>query len=196
MTKKAKDKRQEMSIFLSAAVIAALICMVGLTGVANAGKTAKEIDASVEAAMDRFYKMVENAAEVASNAKGLVVMPNVKKAGLIVGGEYGEGALKIDGKTVDYYRVISGSVGFQIGVEAKDIIIAFNTDEVLNKFRNSKGWEAGVDGNVAFITVGGGGSATTRNVNEPIVGYVFDVKGLMGDISLKGAKFSKIEPAP
>jgi lipid-binding SYLF domain-containing protein len=104
--------------------------------------------------------------------------------------------LKIDGKTVDYYRIVSGSLGLQIGAEAKDIILAFNTDEVLNKFRNSKGWEAGVDGNVAFITVGSGGSATTRNVNEPIVGYVFDVKGLMGDISLKGAKFSKIEPAP
>jgi len=77
-------------------------------------------------------------------------------------------------------------------------IICFDFTDVnlfLNKFRASKGWEAGIDGNVAIIAVGGGGSATTRNVNEPIVGYVFDVKGLMGDISLKGAKFSKIDPA-
>ncbi len=196
MTQKAKFKRDEFSHLLSTALVAVLICIVGFTGVANAGKTAKEIDASVDAAMDRFYKMVENAAEVVGNAKGLVIMPNVKKAGLIVGGEYGKGALRISGQTVDYYRVISGSLGFQIGVEAKDIVLAFNTEEVLNKFRNSKGWEAGVDGNVAFIAVGGGGSATTRNVNEPIVGYVFDVKGLMGDISLRGAKFSKIDPAP
>lgn len=196
MATKAKVKRQEFSFFLSAAVIAVLFCTVGFTGIANADKTAKEIDASVDAAMDRFYKMVENAADVVSNAKGLVIMPNVKKAGLIVGGEYGKGALRMDGKSVAYYRIISGSLGLQIGVQAKDIILAFNTDEVLEKFRNSKGWEAGVDGNVAFITVGGGGSATTRNTNEPIVGYVFDVKGLMADISLKGAKFTKIEPAP
>ena len=196
MISKARIKREETSFLSSAAVVAILICIVGFTGIANAEKTAKEIDASVDAAMDRFYKMVENAEEVVSNAKGLVIMPNVKKAGLIVGGEYGKGALRLDGKTVDYYRIISGSLGFQIGVQAKDIILAFNTDEVLDKFRNSKGWEAGVDGNVAFIAVGGGGSATTRNVNEPIVGYVFDVKGLMGDISLRGAKFTKIEPGP
>jgi lipid-binding SYLF domain-containing protein len=196
MAPKAKTKRNVISIFWSTVVLVGLIYTVGFAGVANAGATAKEIDASADAAMDRFYKMVENAAKIVSNAKGLLVMPNVKKAGLIVGGEYGKGTLRIDGKTVDYYRVISGSAGLQIGVEAKDIILAFNTDEVLNKFRNSKGWEAGVDGNVAFITVGGGGSATTRNVNEPIVGYVFDVKGLMGDISLKGAKFSKIDPEP
>ena len=117
----------------------------------------------------------------------------MKKAGLIIGGEYGTGALRIDGKTVGYYRIVSGSVGFQIGAEAKDMILAFMTDEVLNKFRTSKGWEAGVDGNVAIVTVGGGNSVTTRNVKEPISGFVFDVKGLMGDISLKGAKFSKID---
>ena len=76
------------------------------------------------------------------------------------------------------------------------MILAFMTDEVLNKFRTSKGWEAGIDGNVVIINVGGGCAAATRNVNEPIVGYVFDVKGLMGDLSLKGAKFSKIDPAP
>lgn len=155
--------------------------------------TAKEIDASVDAALDRFYAQVEGAKEFAKEAKGLLVMPNVKKAGFIVGGEYGTGALRIDGQSVAYYNTISGSVGFQIGAQAKDIIIAFMTDESLKGFQASKGWEAGVDGNVAIITVGGGSSVTTRNVNEPIVGFVFDVKGLMGDISLKGAKFSQID---
>jgi lipid-binding SYLF domain-containing protein len=189
-------KKVEISnVFLMAAFLAAVISVVGISSMAHAAATAKEIDASVDAALDRFYKQVKGADEVARSAKALLVMPNVKKAGFIVGGEYGKGALRIDGKTVGYYRIVSGSVGFQIGAQAKDMILAFMTDEVLNKFRTSKGWEAGIDGNVAIITVGGGGAATTRNVNEPIVGYVFDVKGLMGDISLKGAKFSKIDPA-
>ncbi len=189
-------KRAEFSnVFLIAALLAVVISVVGISPIVFAAATAKEIDASVDAAMDRFYKQVKSADEVVRNAKGLLVMPNVKKAGFIVGGEYGKGALRIDGKTVGYYRVVSGSVGFQLGVEAKDMILAFMTDEVMNKFRASKGWEAGIDGNVAIIAVGGGGAATTRNVNEPIVGYVFDVKGLMGDISLKGSKFSKIDPA-
>ena len=189
-------KKAEISIVIMIGVVlSVVISVVGISTIAHAAATAKEIDASVDAAMDRFDKQVKDADKVVRNAKGLLVMPNVKKAGLIVGGEYGKGALIIEGRTVGYYKILSGSVGFQLGVEAKDMILAFMTDEVLNKFRTSKGWEAGIDGNVALITVGGGGSASTRNVNEPIVGYVFDVKGLMGDISLKGAKFSKIDPA-
>ena len=193
MKTRTNTKRVEISTaFLIALLFATVVSIGGFSQIAFA-KTAKEIDASVDAAMDRFYKQVQGADEAARNAKGLLIMPNVKKAGVIIGGEYGKGALRIDGKTVGYYRIVSGSVGFQIGAEAKDMILAFMTDDVLNKFRASKGWEAGIDGNVAIITVGGGGAATTRNVNEPIVGYVFDVKGLMGDISLKGAKFSKID---
>jgi lipid-binding SYLF domain-containing protein len=184
-----------LNVFLIAALIAAIISVAGFAQIAHAAETAKEIDAGVDAALDRFHKQVKGADEAARNAKGLLIMPNVKKAGLIIGGEYGTGALRIDGKTVGYYKIVSGSVGLQIGVEAKDMILAFMTDEVLNKFRASKGWEAGIDGNIAIISVGGGGAATTRNVNEPLVGYVFDVKGLMGDLSLKGAKFSKIDPA-
>jgi len=178
-----------------AVLLSIVISVFGISTIGHAAATAKEIDASADAALDRFYKQVKGADEVVRNAKGLLVMPNVKKAGFIVGGEYGKGALRIGGQTVGYYRVVSGSVGFQLGVEAKDMILAFMTDDVLSRFRSSKGWEAGIDGNVAIIAVGGGGSATTRNVNEPIVGYVFDVKGLLGDISLKGAKFTKIDPA-
>jgi lipid-binding SYLF domain-containing protein len=195
MKTRTKVKKAEISILcMISALLSVIIPMVGISTTAHAAATAREIDASADAAMDRFYKQIESADKVVQNAKGLLIMPNVKKAGLIVGGEYGKGALRIEGKTAGYYRVVSGSIGFQLGFEAKDIILAFMTDEVLNQFRDSKGWEAGLDGNVAFIAVGGGGSATTRNVNEPIVGYVFDVKGLLGDISLKGAKFSKIDP--
>jgi lipid-binding SYLF domain-containing protein len=195
MKTRTKVKKAEISILcMISALLSVIIPMVGISTTAHAAATAREIDASADAAMDRFYKQIESADKVVQNAKGLLIMPNVKKAGLIVGGEYGKGALRIEGKTAGYYRVVSGSIGFQLGFEAKDIILAFMTDEVLNQFRDSKGWEAGLDGNVAFIAVGGGGSASTRNVNEPIVGYVFDVKGLLGDISLKGAKFSKIDP--
>lgn len=194
-TRTSKKSTQISYVFLMTALFAATLSFSAFSQIASAAATAKEIDASADAALDRFYKQVKGADELSRHAKGLLIMPDVKKAGFIVGGEYGKGALRIDGKTVGYYRVVSGSVGFQLGAEAKDMILVFMTDEVLNNFRASKGWEAGIDGNVAIIVVGGGGSATTRNVNEPIQGYVFDVKGLMGDISLKGAKFSKIDPA-
>jgi lipid-binding SYLF domain-containing protein len=154
---------------------------------------AEEIDASANVATRRFYKQVDGAEEFVRSAKGLLVMPGVKKAAFIIGGEYGEGALRIGGETVDYYNIVSGSVGFQIGVEAKDIIIAFMTQEALDGFRASSGWEAGLDGNVALITIGAGERVDTRTIKDPIVGFVFDVKGLMADISFKGAKFTKLD---
>ena len=156
-------------------------------------KTAKEIDASVDVAIERFYKQVKGASEFVKASKGMLVMPNVIKGAFIIGGEYGEGALRIGGESVDYYNTISGSIGFQIGGEAKDIILLFMTDEVLKQFRASKGWEAGVDGNVALITIGAGERADTTTLKDPIVGFVFDAKGLMADISLKGAKFTKLD---
>ena len=154
---------------------------------------AEEIDASANVATRRFYKQVDGAEEFVRSAKGLLIMPGVKKAAFIIGGEYGEGALRIGGKTVDYYNIVSGSVGFQIGVEAKDIIIAVMTQEALAGFRASSGGEAGVDGNVALITIGAGERVDTRTIKDPIVGFVFDVKGLMADISFKGAKFTKLD---
>lgn len=154
--------------------------------------TAKELNSEADAALKRFEANVKDANEVIQRAKGMLILPSVKKGAFIVGGEYGRGVLRIGGKTVDYYSMISGSIGFQIGGEARDILIAFMTDDALKKFRDSKGWEAGVDGNVALVNMGGGESAISAMADNPIVAFVFDVKGLMADISLKGAKFNKL----
>ena len=127
-------------------------------------------------------------------AEGVLVMPDVLKVGLIVGGEYGEGALRVGGKTVSYYNLASGSVGLQIGGQATDFVILFMTDEALKQFQAGNGWEVGVDGNVALVHFGGGERLDLIRMHDPIIGFVFDVKGLMVDISLKGAKFSKVTP--
>ena len=101
----------------------------------------------------------------------MLVMPKVVKAGLIVGGEYGEGALRIDRKSAGYYNLASGSVGFQIGAQEKDIVILFMTDEAIEKFKNTRGWEAGVDANVAMATVGAGNRIDFTKMYDPIVAY-------------------------
>jgi lipid-binding SYLF domain-containing protein len=185
--KKSVISRQFMRLML-------LIPLVSLILAGSAfAKTAEEIDASVNAALDRFYKQVAGAREFVKSAKGILVMPNVVKGAFIIGGEYGEGALRIDGKTVAYYNTISGSIGFQIGGESKDIILCFMTEKALEDFRASKGWEAGVDGNVALINIGAGERADTTTSKDPIVGFVFDAKGLIADLSLKGAKFTRLD---
>ena len=173
-------------------LVLTFICII-TAGESSYAATAKEIDVSVNVALERFYKQVSGAKEFVQSAKGMLIMPNVKKAGFFLGGQYGEGALRVGGKTVAYYNLVSGSYGLTFGAQAMDIIIVFMTDEALKQFRTSEGWEAGVDGNVALITVGAGKRLDTTTARDPIVGFVFDVKGLMLDVSLKGAKFTKLD---
>jgi lipid-binding SYLF domain-containing protein len=155
-------------------------------------RTAKEIDVSVDVALNRFSNEVPGAQEFLKNAKGVLVIPNVIRVGFGFGGEYGEGALLVDGKTVDYYSLGAGSFGFQIGAQSKNVVIIFMDETALTTFRDSLGWRAGVDGSVALIDIGAGGSVDTKNIQHPIVGFVFGLKGLMFNLSLEGSKFTKL----
>ena len=166
----------------------------GLLATISYAKTKGEINAGVNAATNRFKKQVKGANEYLKVAKGVLVMPNVTKAGFIVGGQYGQGALKVGGKTADYYSLAAGSVGWQIGAEKSDMIIIFVTEEALKKFRNSDGWEAGADAEVTMIAAGVDLPISTLVSQHPIMGFVIDQKGLMAGVSVKGAKFTKIRP--
>ena len=154
--------------------------------------TAKEIDVSVDVVLDRFKNDVKGADGYLASAKGVLVLPNVVRVGFFFGGEYGEGALIVDGKTVDYYSTAAGSFGFQFGAQSKDIVIIFMEENALTKFRDSLGWSAGVDGSIVIVDKGAGGSLDTENVKDPIVGFVFGLKGLMLNLSLEGSKFTKL----
>jgi lipid-binding SYLF domain-containing protein len=153
-----------------------------------------EIDSSVSAAMARFNKEIKGGSEYLKAAKAALVMPNITKAGFIVGGQYGQGALQINNKTVQYYSLAAGSLGWQIGAEKYDMVILFMTDEALSKFRKSEGWEAGVDAEVTLIQVGAEFSVETLRSQHPVIGFVFDQKGLMAGVSVRGAKFTPIKP--
>jgi len=175
-------------------LVAAIGLTLALSSVTIAyAASAREINTSVDVALERFYKEVKGAKEFAKNAKGLLIFPGVIKAGLALAGEYGEGALRVGGKTVAYYNIAAASFGLTIGAQKKDIIIAFMTDEALRQFRVSEGWEAGVDGNVALMDIGAGTRLDTTIMRDPIVGFVFGAKGLMADVSLKGSKLSRLD---
>ncbi len=157
-------------------------------------RTAAEINASVDAALGRFAKQVKGSTELLRNAKGVLVFAGVVKAGVGVGAEYGEGALRIGGKTVAYYSFASASVGLQLGIQRKDIIILFLQDQALKQFRASEGWQVGVDGSIVLVDVGTQGSIDTSKLNKPIVGFVVGQKGLMYNLTLEGSKISKLSP--
>lgn len=153
-----------------------------------------EIDLYVQEALADFYKQSSAGRELASRAKGMLVFPKIYKAGFWVGGEYGEGALRIGGNTVGYYNIASASLGLQLGVQRKSQIILFMTDDALQKFRNSQGWEAGVDGSVAIASFGAGEAIDTKTIQQPIIGFIFSNKGLMYNLTIEGAKITPIQP--
>ena len=156
-------------------------------------ESAKEIDIRVDAALQRFYKEVGGGRALAKAAKGILVFPSVIKAGFGIGGEYGEGALRIGGKTAAYYSTAAASIGFQFGAQTKTVILMFLKRKALRKFRASDGWEAGVDGSVNLIKVGAGGSIDSNNIHDPIVGFVLTNKGLMFNLTLEGSKFTELD---
>lgn len=156
-------------------------------------KSAGEIEAGVNSTLQRFYREIGGAQDLVSQAAGVLIFPTVLKAGFGIGGEYGEGALRIGGRTRGYYNTVSASVGFQLGAQARSVIIIFMTDEALAKFRRTDGFKIGVDGSVALVTLGAGGSIDTNQISSPVLGFILDSKGLMYNLTLEGSKISRIQ---
>ncbi|MGF7135695.1 lipid-binding SYLF domain-containing protein [Paraburkholderia sp. EB58] len=153
----------------------------------------QSIDASVDGTMSRLFQTVPGSRELVSKARGVLVFPSVIQAGLIVGGQYGEGSLKVGGSTVGYYSTVSGSFGLTAGAQSKAIIFLFMTQDALDKFRNTDGWSAGGDASVALVKMGANGSIDTTTATAPVEVFVMTNTGLMGDISINGTKVSRLK---
>jgi lipid-binding SYLF domain-containing protein len=179
-----------MQISKLAIGILALLAIGWLTTAASAGP--REIDADARATLDEFYNRVGGSRELVHRAAGVLVFPTVIKAGFIWGGEYGEGKLFAHGRPPRYYNIVSGSFGFQLGAQAKSVIIVFMTPEALESFAAKDGWKIGVDGSVAVIVVGVGGDIDTNTITSPAVAFIQDQKGLMYNLTLEGSKISRI----
>jgi lipid-binding SYLF domain-containing protein len=156
--------------------------------------SAAEIDRDANNTLHSFVNQVPGARELANKAAGILVFPSVVKAGIGLGGEYGEGIMLNQQKVVGYYNLISASFGFQLGVQERSVIIMFMTQDALNQFDRVAGWKVGVDGSVAIITVGIGGSIDTDKITQPVIGFIIDQKGLMYNLTLEGSKISRINP--
>jgi lipid-binding SYLF domain-containing protein len=102
--------------------------------------------------------------------------------------------MRIGGRTVAFYNVLSASIGFQLGAQARSVIIMFMTPQALGNFQRIDGWRAGVDGSVVLVAVGAGGSIDTDKITNPVVGFILDSKGLMYNLTLEGSKISRIYP--
>ena len=153
----------------------------------------RQIDLDVDAAIEKFKQEIGGGEEFLPKVKGYLVFPNVIKAGLIFGGKYGEGALRIDGKTKYFYEMTAASIGFQAGAQKYSMLIAFLTDTALNNFINSNGWEAGLDSTITVSDWGKSIDLTSYSFEKPIVAFIYGEKGLMASVSFAGTKFRRLD---
>lgn len=178
---------------LVATVMAAGCTTTGTSASKDPVAKKQEIDAGVDGALNRLFSSNAGARDLAQRAQGVLVFPRVISAGLVVGGEYGEGALRSKGATVGYYSTSQASVGLTAGGQSKAVIIMFMTPEAYNKFVSSKGWTAGADANVAVAKIGADGRLDTLTSQQPVIAFVQTNAGLMFDVSVNGAKISKLD---
>ena len=155
--------------------------------------SASEIDRDADLAIELLMREIDDSRLILNQAYGYLIFPRVLKVGIGIGLETGEGVLKLSELSTDYFRISSGSFGFQVGAQAKAIVIAFMTEDILKNFQNNPGWKIGVDGTVTIIDQGMGQSIDTDNILDPIVAFIFDSRGLMYSLTLEGSVFNKLD---
>jgi lipid-binding SYLF domain-containing protein len=185
------DKRS----FLAGGLLAVLAAACTTTSTTSGDSAAKRgsIDASVDSALSKLYAQAPGSREMTGKAKGVLVFPSVVSAGLGVGGSYGQGALRVGGKTAGYYSTTAASVGLLAGADSKAVYLLFMTQEALDKFRASSGWTAGADASVTMLKVGASAAVDTQTAQQSVVGYALSNAGLMANLSLDGTKINKLD---
>ena len=106
-------------------VVACIIALnAGLSSSALAA-SAKEIDTGVDESIVKFEKEVKNGKNFLDSSKGILVFPRVLKGGAGFGGEYGEGALRVAGKS-PYTPNIMPSVAKDADDRARSVLMVLH----------------------------------------------------------------------
>jgi len=155
--------------------------------------TAEDLDRTSAEALNALYKTSPVTKDIAARAKGILVFPNIIKAGLVFGGSYGEGVLMKDAKVVDYYNSVTGSWGLQAGAQSYGYAVFLMTDKAVAYLKKSHGWEIGVGPTVVVVNEGMAKNLTSSTLKESAYAFIFDQQGLMVSLSIEGTKISRIK---
>jgi lipid-binding SYLF domain-containing protein len=159
------------------------------------GKTdAAELQGASQAALDKLYSTTQLAKELGPKAQATLVFPKVTKAGLGIGGQYGEGSLLKNGTAVAYYKTTGASFGLQAGGQQYGYAMFFMKAKALDDFVNASGFEVGVGPSVVLVDEGKAKTMTSTTMKEDIYAFVFGQKGLMAGLGVQGNKITKITP--
>jgi lipid-binding SYLF domain-containing protein len=158
--------------------------------------SASQIDRSATQALTSLYKNVPGAKALGDKSVGVLVFPSIVKGGFIIAGQYGDGALRKNGKTAAYYRSLAASYGFQAGIQAYGYVLFFLDNASLQYLDNSAGFELGTGPSLVVLDQGFGKNLSTTTLQSGIYAFIFDQKGLMGGVGIQGSKITKINPNP
>lgn len=179
-------------LFISLAVVA-LIGSACATIDPDSAAQRRSIDAQTDEALATLSAKVPGSSELVAKARGVLVFPSVMTAGLVIGGSWGEGELRSGGATIGYYSTGRASAGVIAGADSKAIYVLFMTQEALDKFKKGYGWTVGADAAITVLRNGADASVDTQSGQHPVVAYVLAKSGLLVDVSLEGAKVSRVD---
>ena len=189
-------KRVTAVIAVGFTVAAMSVAFNGVTAPAALAASASAIDRDAKASLDKLYKHTPGAKALADKAVAVLVFPSIVKGGFIIAGQFGDGALRKNGKSVAYYRSLAASYGFQAGVQEFGYVLFFMDDASLQYLNNSDGWELGVGPSLVVLDAGFGKNLSTTTLQKGVYAFIFDQKGLMGGAGIQGSKITRINPNP
>jgi len=187
-------KRVMAGIAAGLAAAAMSVAFNGVMAPVALAASAGAIDRDARAALDKLYRHTPGAKALADKAVAVLVFPSIVKGGFIIAGQFGDGALRKNGKTVAYYRSLAASYGFQAGVQAFGYVLFFMDDASLQYLDNTAGFELGVGPSLVVLDEGFGKNISTTTLQKGVYAFIFDQKGLMGGLGIQGTKITRINP--
>jgi len=175
--------------------ISAITLAISTSSVSLAASKAT-IDRDAKATLDKLYKNNPGAKALGDKSVGVLVFPSIVKGGFIIAGQFGDGALRRNGKSVAYYRSLAASYGFQAGAQAFGYVLFFMDEDSLRYLDNSAGFELGTGPSLVVLDSGFGKNFSTTTLQKGIYAFIFNQKGLMGGVGIQGTKITKINPNP
>ncbi len=191
-----KMKKVNSQVTIRLIVVSLAFYFITLFAAAAHAASARQIDRNVTQSLTTLYKNTPGAKALADKAVGVLVFPSIVKGGFIIAGQFGDGALRKNGKTVAYYRSLAASFGYQAGAQAFGYVLFFMDDDSLRYLDNSAGFELGTGPSLVVLDAGFGKNLSTTTLQKGIYAFIFDQKGLMGGVGIQGSKITKINPNP
>jgi lipid-binding SYLF domain-containing protein len=182
------DRRSLVAAGLAAGV-------VGAPAAALAADSAPVIVRRARDSLAHLYATNATAKAIGASARAVLVFPSIVKAGFVVGGMGGDGALLTPKQVLGFYRIVAGSVGFQLGAQTFSYAMFLINEKAVQHARSSNGWAVGVGPSLVFVDAGASKNLDTTNLSKDIYAFAYGERGLMGGITLDGSKISKITPS-